>query len=101
MSIVNRTVTLNVIEDRAEAKEVAAMLLADYFGSSSYERDAANGALEAFFVSYLREVPKDTLGSELESLKAEFGKLNAFKRAVERVKSFRSKNPAWRTFNVA
>jgi hypothetical protein len=100
MPIINRTVSLNVIEDRAEAKEVANMLLADYFGTSTYERDAANGALEAFFVSYLRDVSKDSLGAELESLKAEFGNLNAFKRAVNRVKAFRSKNQAWNTFSV-
>ncbi len=100
MSIINRTVSLNVIEDRAEAKEVANLLLADYFGNSTYERDAANGALEAFFVSYLRDVSKSELGAELESLKAEFGKLNAFKRAVERVKAFRSKNPCWTTFSA-
>lgn len=88
------------IYDDKTAKVVAFAVLQDFYGESGYARDSANGALEAYFVSTLREVPKDSLGARLEELKADFGTLNAFKRAVARVKEFRGKNPVWRTFSV-
>ena len=88
------------IYDDKTAKVVAFAVLQDFYGESGFERDAANGALEAYFVSTLREASKEDLGSRLEALKADFGTLNAFKRAVGRVQEFRAKNPAWRTFSL-
>jgi hypothetical protein len=94
-------INLNTVYSETEAKVVAFAIKAGYFGEESgYERDAANGALEAYFVSELRAVSKENLGTRLEALKANFGTMNAFKRAVGRVKEFRGKNPAWRTFSL-
>jgi hypothetical protein len=94
-------INLETIYSQVDAKVVAYAIKAGYYGEgSSAERDAANGALEAYFVSTLRDVPKETLGARLEELKADFGTMNAFKRAVARVKEFRAKNPAWRTFSL-
>lgn len=86
-----------------EAKVIAFALRNNHWESDSNGhqrvRDAVNGALEAFFVGELREAHKDSLLEVLNSLKADFGDLNAFSRAVARVKAFRSKNKAWETFS--
>lgn len=95
---------LPMIYDINDAKIIATALRNDYWeadsNGSQRQRDAVNGALEAFFVGELREANKETLLVALENLKADFGDLNAFKRAVARVKEFRSKNAAWRTFTA-
>jgi len=96
------TVNFNIepIISDAEAKIVAAAIKADYFDKEYGDRDAANGALEAYFVTTLRNTPKENLGVRLGELKADFGSFTAFKRATDRVKAFRSKNPAWKTFTA-
>lgn len=92
-----------VIYSVEEAKIVAFALRNNYWEADSNGnqrvRDAVNGALEAFFVGELREAHKDSLLEVLNSLKDNFGDLNAFSRAVARVKAFRSKNNAWATFS--
>jgi len=93
-------INFDSIYDTTTAKVVAFAIKNGYYGESNSERDAANGALEAFFVSTLRDVSKEELGAKLEEFKAEFGTMNAFKRAVGRVKEFRGKNPVWNTFSV-
>lgn len=95
---------LPMIYDINDAKVIATALRNDYWEADSNgaqrQRDAVNGALEAFFVGELREANKETLLVALNNLKADFGDLNAFKRAVKRVQEFRSKNAAWRTFTA-
>lgn len=90
------------IYDINDAKIVATALRNDYWDKeySQRARDAVNGALEAFFVSELRDANKETLIDALNNFKADFGDLNAFKRAVARVQAFRSENKAWQTFTV-
>jgi hypothetical protein len=90
------------IHDVTDAKIVATALRNNYWEKDYAQRtrDAVNGALEAFFVSDLRDANKETLLDALNTLKADFGDLNAFKRAVARVQAFRPKNKAWKTFTV-
>jgi hypothetical protein len=66
------------------------------------KRDAANGLIEAFVVSTLRDAPK-TNGALLKAIKnvqAELPKCNAVSRALLRVKDFRGKNPAWKSVTI-
>jgi hypothetical protein len=65
------------------------------------KRDAANGLVEAFFVSHLRNVPKDRLGTVIRQLQNTFPAYDALNRALRRVKKFRGKNPAWRGVTIA
>lgn len=85
------------VESVTEAEQVMKMILGGEVTDQA-ERDAANGLVEAFFVTYLRNVDKTNLLDSLNSLNKSFGEYNPFKRAVARVKTFRPKNPCWKHF---
>ena len=66
------------------------------------KRDAANGLIEAFVVSTLREAPKrnGALLKAIQEVQAALPKCNAVSRALLRTKDYRGKNPAWRSVTI-
>ena len=101
MAILVKELNVPVIDCINEAKELDTMVREGAFDHLDGERDAVNGALEAFAVGYLRDASKDDLLDSLNDLKALFAGRNFFKRAVARVQAFRGKNKAWKTFTLA
>lgn len=97
--VVTHDVDLNVVDSVAEAKTLRTMANDGYFNGDRAKEDACNGAIEAFFVSYMRAVPADktSLTNVVKSLKDEFGtSYKVLNRAFARVKDFRGKNRAWK-----
>lgn len=106
MNIVRKveTVALDIatVDSVNEAKTVMDHVLGGKVTDKA-SRNAANGLVEAFFVTYLASIPKDkgALLNALNDLKGTFGEYNPFRRAVERCRAQRGKNPAWKTFKHA
>ena len=100
MAILVKEVTVPVIDCIEEARELDAMVRDNAFDHLDGERDAVNGALEAFAVGYLRDASKEDLLNSLNDLKQLFSGRSFFKRAVARVQAFRGKNAAWKTFTL-
>lgn len=97
---ITRTITTTVIdvpkvESVGEAETVMKAVLEGKVAKG--DRDAANGLVEAFFMSYFRQVPKGrgALLTAINNLQGTFGKYNPFLRALSRTKAYRPKNDAW------
>lgn len=88
-------IVVPTIDSVTEAKQVFDAVINNEVTPKA-ARDAANGLLEAFFVTHLRAVDKKGLHSAIIELSAQFGKCAALRRAQARVKAFRPKNPAWK-----
>lgn len=84
------------VDSIEEAVTVRDHILAGHFSSKEI-RDAANGLVEAFCVSFLRKSAKNSLASDVATLTSALGAdYNPLQRALARVKDFRPKNRAWR-----
>ena len=85
------------VDSVQEAQVLLSMVKGGKFTSKA-EKDAANGLVEAFFVTHLRQVPKGgfTLENAISSLNATFPNSKVLSRAIGRVKAFRNKNRAFR-----
>ena len=88
------SINMGDINSHDRAVELWAAIKGDAFVERNL-RDAANGLLEAYFVTRLRDTQAAALSSEIASLKNTFGDCNALTRAIERVKAFRPRNPAF------
>lgn len=93
------TIEASTVDSVTEATEVMKAILNGSVKPRA-QQDAANGAVEAYFVTYLRTVHQDRLEQTVKDLQKTFGTFQPFRRALKRVKAFRGKNPAWRNITI-
>ena len=96
--VVRHEAEVATVDSLTEAKKLYDMVKEGYFNGNRAKEDAANGLIEAYFVTNLRSVPKqgDALKNAIASLQDAFPNSAILDRAIERVRSFRSKNKAFR-----
>ena len=96
--VVRHEAEVPTVDSLTEAKRLYTMIKDGYFDGNRAKEDAANGLVEAFFVTHLRGIPKqgDALKSAISNLRSAFPESAILERAVARIKAFRSKNRAFR-----
>lgn len=94
----HEVVEIPTVDSMEEAKRLYTLIKDGYFNGKRAQEDAANGLVEAYFVTNLRSVPKngDALKNAIRDLRAAFPESAIAERAIARVKAFRSKNRAFR-----